>query len=122
MSKGHIDAPLLLKKVPTVKSFYKKVKQINKTAKTNEIFKFIKKHEYICEESMDNFLTNWHLNMFYTIFPLYLKGYDDEQVKQSLLDTDNYIATKIQGGTKKEKQQRANHRKEVTTELLKELY
>ena len=121
MNKGDINAPLLLKKVPTVKSFYKKVKEINKKATTNDIFNFIKTHEYICEESMDNFLTNWHLNMFYTIFPLYLKGYDDEQVKQSLLDTDKYIATKIQGGSKQEKQERAKHREEVTTELLKEL-
>ena len=53
--------------------------------------------------------------------PLYLKGYSDIQVKKSLLELDEYIATKIQHGTRNEKEERAKYRKELTKHLLKEL-
>ena len=118
MGIGDIVAPLILEKVPTIKGFYEKVKKVNKRASTEDIFQFIKTHNYICDESIDDFNSERMMNMINITAPLYLKGYTDEDVKQSLLYMDNYIATEIQEGKNNEKKERAKHRKELTMRLF----
>jgi hypothetical protein len=132
MENGNIVAPLLLKKVNSIKTFYKKIKEVNPTSNTEDIFAFIKKFHYICAEPFEHFKREWMLNMFYTTAPLYLKGYNDEQVKDILLETDEYIATAIQYGDdyfqtdieedeQGDRYNRVKHRTEVTEQLLKQL-
>ena len=117
MGEIDISAPLLLEKVPTIKLFLQKVKEKNPTASTKAIFKFVKEHEYICDQTVECFKTEWKVNMFNITAPLYLKGYTDVQVRNILLETGDYIATKIQGKSRKI----AQYRRDITNHLLKEL-
>jgi len=117
MGEIGISAPLFIEKVPTMKLFLQKVKEKNPTASTKSIFKFIKVHEYICNQTIDCFKTEWEMNMFNITAPLYIKGYSDEQVRESLLESGDYITTKIQGKSP----EIAQYRRDITEYLLKEL-
>lgn len=96
METEDIVAPLLLSKVPSILSFYKKVKDLNSNAPPNKIFTFIKKHNYICKEMLDDFEHNWALNMFYTTVPLYLDGYKYDEVKQKLYEMQKLVTLEIE--------------------------
>lgn len=111
------NPPLLLQKVPTVVTFYKKVKDRNKNTKAEAILEFIKQHEYICNESLHDFLQNFTLNMYYMTAPLYLKGYEDEEVKKIIRGMEDVVFS-IHGTSSLE----AADRKELTETLFNLIY
>ena len=96
METEDIIAPLFLNKIPSILFFYKKVKELNSNANPDKIFAFIKKHEYICRETVEDFEHNWALNMFYISAPLYLDGYKYSKVKKKLYEMQKLLLLEIQ--------------------------
>lgn len=58
-----INPPVLTKMQDDILSFYNVIKKMNKTASSEEIFEFIRENAGVCNESYDNFKTNYIKNL-----------------------------------------------------------
>lgn len=115
--KKALTAPLLLSKVPTIAGFYKKVKDLNQNSNAEDILKFIKKHEKVCNETVAEFEHNFRLNLYYMTAPLLLKGYKEDVALDTIEIYESFLVRELHDLPRSH----AENREELTTLFISRL-